>query len=314
VQVSAGLCHAVSRARAALDALYLVKAAWARWGQRGNSRSSLAWLSSCVDTPGMAKCGRPRKEDGKPCQLDVRSPGMACWRHGGPRAPASGSRRTARPRTTSSVPHSPPLRTSPAPRSSVWATAASYAAAPAPPRRQQPPPPPPRRLLERERVKETAAFCADSLSGGWQTAVTDRITGYAQTTWERLSRSRRKPNCKALARIARSILAAKTQIHKAAGKLFGWAAGALGAADPARAFTEELTSNIALPIDAKMIAVARGVQVAGILLCVMEGRDLTECECFIDLALAETKERVNQILVAAMSDWTSLKKFAPGST
>lgn len=41
---------------------------------------------------------------------------------------------------------------------------------------------------------------------------------------------------------------------------------------------------------------------------------LTECECFIDLALAETKERVNQILVASMSDWTSLKKFAPVST
>jgi len=63
-----------------------------------------------------------------------------------------------------------------------------------------------------------------------------------------------------------------------------------------------------------MIAVARGVQVAGILLCVMDGRNLSKCECFIDLALAETKERVNQILVAAMSDWTSLKKFAPGST
>lgn len=40
-----------------------------------------------------------------------------------------------------------------------------------------------------------------------------------------------------------------------------------------------------------MIAVARGVQVTGILLCVMDNRDLTKCECFIDLAKAETKER-----------------------
>lgn len=72
-------------------------------------------------------------------------------------------------------------------------------------------------------------------------------------------------------------------------------------------------SNIPLPIDAKMIAVARGVQVAGILLCVMDGRDLSKCECFRDLALAETKERVSQILVAGMSDWTSLKRFAPGA-
>lgn len=155
-------------------------------------------------------------------------------------------------------------------------------------------------------------FCADSLSGSWEAAVADRITGYAQSTWEQLSRFRRKRNCRALARIARSILEAKTQMHRTIGKVFGWAAGALGAGDPARAFTEELAASIPLPTDAKLIAVARGVQVAGILLCVMDNRDLTKCECFIDLALAETKERVNQILIAAMSDWTGLARFTPG--
>ena len=169
-------------------------------------------------------------------------------------------------------------------------------------------------MQERERVKEAAQFCADSLSSGWQEAVADRATEYAQTTWERLARSRRKRNCKVLAGIARSILEAKTQIHKAVGKLFGWVVGGLGAGDAARAFTEELISNISLPIDAKMIAVARGVQVAGILLCVMDDRDLTECECFIDLALAETKERVKQILMAAVSDWADLARFRPRAT
>ena len=106
-------------------------------------------------------------------------------------------------------------------------------------------------------------------------------------------------------------MAAKTQIHKAVGKLFGWAIGRLGAGGAARAFAEELVSNIPLPTDAKMIAVARGVQVAGILLCVMEGRELAKCECFVDLALTETKERVKQILVGAMSDWTNLARFKP---
>jgi hypothetical protein len=178
---------------------------------------------------------------------------------------------------------------------------------------QAPAQPPSRRDQERERVREAAVFCADSLSGSWQATVADRLTGYAQTTWERLARSRRKRNCKALARIAQSILEAKTQIHRAVGTLFGRAAGALGAGDPARAFTEELAANIPLPIDAKMIAVGRGVQVAGILLCLMDNRDLTKCECFIDLALAETKERVNQILVAAMSDWRGLARFTLGS-
>ena len=73
------------------------------------------------------------------------------------------------------------------------------------------------------------------------------------------------------------------QTHR---KLVGWAAGALGAGGAARAFTEELAANIPIgPVDAKMIAVARGVQVAGILLCVMDGRELAKCECFRDLAL-----------------------------
>jgi hypothetical protein len=32
------------------------------------------------------------------------------------------------------------------------------------------------------------------------------------------------------------------------------------------------------------------------------------------LALAETKERVNQILIAGMSDWTGLARFRPQAT
>jgi len=177
--------------------------------------------------------------------------------------------------------------------------------------RLPPPEPSPPSRSERERVKEAAEFCADSLSSGWREAVADRATEYAQTTWHRLSRSRRKRNCKALARIARLILEANTQIHRAVGKLFGRVAGVLGAGNAARAFTEELISNIPLPIDAKMLAVARGVQVGGILLCVMDNRDLTECECFIDLALAETKERVKHILLAAISDWVNIARFRP---
>lgn len=109
--------------------------------------------------------------------------------------------------------------------------------------------------------------------------------------------------------MAREILNAKDQIHKLAGELIGEVVVAKGTA---LAFTEELVSNIPLsPIDAKMTTVARGIQITGVLLCVIENRDLTKCECFIDLALAETKERVNQILVAAMSDWTCLARFIP---
>lgn len=138
-------------------------------------------------------------------------------------------------------------------------------------------------------MREAAAFCADSLTDGWQAAVAERISDYANTTWKRLSRSRRKHNCKALARMARAILATKDHIHELAGQLSSHAASRFCVKGAARAFTEELVSNIPLkPIDAKMIAVARGIQITGILLCVMDNRNLTECQCFIDLALAES--------------------------
>jgi hypothetical protein len=98
-------------------------------------------------------------------------------------------------------------------------------------------------------------------------------------------------------------------IHKGFGKLFGWFVSKLGTNGATRAFTEELASNLPLPPDAKMIAVARGLQVAGILLCVMDGKRLEHCDCFIDLARTETEERVKQILMAGMSDWVNLARF-----
>jgi hypothetical protein len=195
---------------------------------------------------------------------------------------------------------------------SLW-----QASAPAPtyrPQSRELSPAPTRREQEQERVREAAAFCADTLSDSWQEAVADRATDYAQSAWQRLSRSKRKRNCKALARMAQLVLKTKTLIHKEVGGAFGRVAQALGASDPVEAFVDELASNIPLPVDAQAVAIARGLQVAGILLCVMDGRELAKCECFIDLAMAETKERVSQILVAAMSNWTRLQRFAPGST
>lgn len=231
---------------------------------------------------------------------------MACHEHGGVGAPTSGTRRTGGTPTRVSAPR---VSAVPPP---AYVQASRPGPTPTADKRQPPKPPPTSRSeQERKRVEKAAQLCADVISSGWQEAVTDQIMAYAPTTWGRLSRSNRKRNCKALARMARLILAAKAQIHEAFGKMIGWVVGRLGGGDAARAFAKELASNIPLPIDAKMIAVARGVQIAGILLCVMDDRELTECECFIDLALTETMERVKQILVAAMSDWVNLARFRP---
>jgi hypothetical protein len=184
-----------------------------------------------------------------------------------------------------------------------------------PPRSAEPkhprrPPTPTRRELEKKRVEEAAEFCADSVSTTWQDAVADRISDYADTAWESLKRSRRRRNCKALARLAAAVLKGKQKIHQLVGRSSGWIAGLWGADDFTRAFAADLAANIPLgPIDAKAVAVARGLQISGIVLCIMDNKDLTECECFIDLALTDTKERVQQILVAGMSNWIGLARF-----
>jgi hypothetical protein len=95
--------------------------------------------------------------------------------------------------------------------------------------------------------------------------------------------------------------------------LVGWAAMGLaslvGADRVAGTFVRELASRIPLPPDARLVATARSVQVTGILLCVVNGDDLTRCQCFIDLALNEAKTRVKKILTVAMTDWTKLADF-----
>jgi len=44
--------------------------------------------------------------------------------------------------------------------------------------------------------------------------------------------------------------------------------------------------------------------------CLFDGRDLTRCPCFRDLARTEAKTRVKAILVAALDDWDAQKGFA----
>lgn len=207
-------------------------------------------------------------------------------------------------------PRSPKARTQRTQRTII-----SKSYAPAPPQR--------RRAVSRadreerrrqERVRKAAVYCADIVSSGdWQDAVAERVTDYvSQETWQRLLRGRRARQCKALARAADNLLAGKQKIHKTLGFLASRGVRLLGGGDVVQAFTEELVSAIPIPaLDAKLIAAARGIQVTGVLLCVMSGRDLMRCDCFIALALTETKTQVKKILLTAMNDWVRLRAFPP---
>jgi hypothetical protein len=172
------------------------------------------------------------------------------------------------------------------------------------------------RKQERERVREADEFCADVLAdGSWEQAVAERLTDRAGNTWQRLTRSRRKRNCKKLAQMARTILKLQDQVHQLAGELAGDFASVAGVRGAPLDFTRELVKRIPIgPVDAKLTAAARTIQMAGIVLCLMDGRDLTRCDCFIDLALAETKERMSQLLEVGLDRWTELARFGPAAT
>jgi hypothetical protein len=142
--------------------------------------------------------------------------------------------------------------------------------------------------------------------------VADRLTDRAGDAWQRLTRSRRKRNCKKLAQMARTILKAKDQVHQLAAELASQAASVAGVRGAALDFTRELVKRIPIvPVDAKLTAAARAIQMAGITLCLIEGHPLAKCDCFIDLALTQTKERVSQILQTRLANWAELARLGP---
>lgn len=149
------------------------------------------------------------------------------------------------------------------------------------------------------------------LTDGWSKTVASHATDYvSKPTWKRLFGARRK-RCEPLAALAEAILSGKDQLHQIVGSFAGWFASVLGAGRVEHMFVRELASKMPLPYEANVVAVARGVQITGIVLCISAGDDLTRCQCFIDLALAETKTRVKDMLAAALEDWIGLAKFEP---
>jgi hypothetical protein len=165
---------------------------------------------------------------------------------------------------------------------------------------------------QREHVEKAAAdFWAGVLAdGSWEAEVADQLSDHAGDAWQRLTRSRRRHNCKKLAQMARTILRAKDQIHQLAAELASEAASVAGLRGAALDFTRELVKRIPIdPVDAKLTAAARAIQMAGIVLCLMNERPLAKCDCFIDLALSETEDQVSEILETQLTNWTKLARL-----
>ncbi|WP_141580495.1 hypothetical protein [Actinomadura sp. WMMA1423] len=149
------------------------------------------------------------------------------------------------------------------------------------------------------------------ISVAWRDAVTHRASQYvSEDTWLQMVSRRRHRKCTLLAELASAIFNGKDAIHGFVGSLAGEVAFIFGAGRVVKTFARELASRLPLPMETELVAVARALQVTGVLLCSLNGDDLTRCQCFIDLALAETKENVGNLLAAAMNDWVNLGSYA----
>lgn len=278
-----------------------------------NSRIGTHLAAACaalaVDTRRMVQRCRARKKDGRLCMNRVKEPGQRCHKHLG--MPEAGPRQTKlrRSRKGTSTPTSfrvgapvPPDPRRPQSSRVRHSSTSTRQTAEVVGRRQR-------------RAEAAAEFCAGVLTDGWQKAVAEKITVkyVTKATWEGLSRKHYIERCAALARFAAAILDGKKNLHGIIGRVVAWIVARLQGNRFEQALVGELAKKIPLPYEAKVVAVARGIQIVGILLCVIEGRDLARCECFVDLAVNEAKTRIKELLVAALDDWAKLGEFGSRS-
>ncbi|MGI5193947.1 hypothetical protein ACQEVY_09945 [Streptomyces sp. CA-288835] len=55
-----------------------------------------------------------------------------------------------------------------------------------------------------------------------------------------------------------------------------------------------------------MAIAARGLQIAGICVCLLGGADLADCACLRDVARAEGEKQVEALARGALEDWRNL--------
>lgn len=161
-------------------------------------------------------------------------------------------------------------------------------------------------------IAEAVAYVDTAVSSNAIDAAANRAAAYAgDQIWSRLTKGWTGRNCKGLARLARAALDGKDWLHGRIGALVEYLLLLLQAPRIVRLFGKEIARRFPLPLDHQLIVVARGMQLAGIVICALNGRDLAKCECFVDLVLREGKERVVQLLYRASGDWREFDQLLP---
>lgn len=150
---------------------------------------------------------------------------------------------------------------------------------------------------DRDRVEKVAEFVSDVVVDGWCDAVAAQTEELLDPDdWNRLFGRRRNRDCKALSCAAKDLLELKAAAHDAIGAGVGVLVKGTGGGAVEQALATSLAKKIPIPGEEQIELVARGIQLVGIAVCLQAGRRLTRCQCFVDLALSQTQDRVKDLL------------------
>lgn len=149
-----------------------------------------------------------------------------------------------------------------------------------------------------------ATFLADVLTEGVMPTIADRVTNRVvdYLGWSGAHRFRRQKrnwigvDCRLLAQTARAVLDLKEATHK----LVSEAVDRLLPRDIPRfhrTLVKKISEKVPLPIiDAKLEAIARGLQVIGIWMCAVQNLPVERCACLRMLGPQLAKEQVKRYI------------------
>jgi hypothetical protein len=161
-----------------------------------------------------------------------------------------------------------------------------------------------KRLVDETKVKAAADYCADVIENGAVAATAERVADHvSKEAWKRLKRRWRRRRCRWLNEIAEAILAAKKKYHALTASLLTSLLGRAFGHKAENAFVRELATSIPLPGDAKFVALAQGIRIVGVGLCVAQYGAPEQCYCFEALALRYGKEATKKLLIAEGDMW-----------
>ena len=152
--------------------------------------------------------------------------------------------------------------------------------------------------VDSDRSDGQAQLLVDLLTDGVDAAVADRVVEYVG---EKACQSLRKrhwnaSDCRNIAQAAQAILDFKKRIHNLTGDVVS---RALPQDLPGfyRSLAKHVAAKMPLPIDAKLEACARALQLIGIFECMVKELPMNSCACLLDLGQRVAEEEAKDLVV-----------------